>query len=190
MATKLWLHQQHPSSLVSALSQISEIARLKCKCTGTARHQHVPRDVPMDSLGLAKKSQDAVRLSGMGPTTCYLISGRSRCRQSPTALTLTGLQLRGLLEGQKVQDAGQCHGTRGVWQDGTLRTLISFLDRCAQPHSVALAGISLKGAESELFCISAATLPGEHPPSAWFCQPDPVGLALMKPRLNSVQSYM
>lgn len=121
MASQLWLHQQHPSPLVSVLGQISEITCLKCKGAGTACHQHVPRDVPVGSPRLAKKSQDAVKLAGMGPTTCYLMSGRCQCRQSPIALTLAGLQLRGPPEGQKVQGAGQCHSTRGVWQDRTLR---------------------------------------------------------------------
>ena len=57
MATKLRVHQQHPSLSVLALGHISEIARPKRKCTGTVRHQHVPRDVPMDSLGLAKNTK-------------------------------------------------------------------------------------------------------------------------------------
>lgn len=66
--------------------------------------------------------------------------------------------------------------TRGLaGQD--LRTPISFLDWCAQPHGVTRAGISLKGAGSELFSIATDPLREERPPSAWFCQPDPGGHA-------------
>lgn len=194
MATKLWLHQQHPSLLVSALGQFSETAHLECKCAGTARHQHVPRDVPVDSLGLAqkKKSQDAVRLAITGPTTCYLVPGRCRCRQPPIAPTLAGLRLRGgSPRTRKCKMLGSGTAPVGAGRTGPCVRRFPPLDRCARPHSVAPTGISLKGARSELVCVSPGTppSPGEHPPPAWFREPDPAGLALMKPRLNSVQSF-
>ena len=66
MATKLWVHQQHPSLLVLALGQISEIARPKHKRTGTMHHQRVPRDVPVDSLGLAKKESGCSKVGRHG----------------------------------------------------------------------------------------------------------------------------
>lgn len=118
MATKLRVHQQHPSLSVLALGHISEIARPKRKCTGTVRHQPVPRDVPMDSLGLAEKPnhQDAVRLAGVGPTTRYLVLGRPRCRRSPMGPTLAGLPLRGLPK-----------GPRGVRPWSQLKTLVTVI---------------------------------------------------------------
>ena len=188
MATKLWLHQQHPSPLVSALGQISEVARRKRKCTGTVRHERVPRDFPEDSLGFAKKDAGCSQAGRHGADHA-LPHLRETSVQAATHRTDPRRAAGGgFPAGQKVQDAGQCHGTHRAWRDRTLRIPISFR---RNTHSVALVGIGLKGTECKLFRISIDPWPGEYPsPSAWFCQPDPVGLALVKPQPNSVQSFM